>query len=92
MQAKGIEPSSETYLNLLCGYAKAGKITEIRKIMSDCESKDIIFLDKDILEIVYTLAINNHFEYIDEILDKVKKQFGYHSQARLCVLRFVHFK
>jgi pentatricopeptide repeat domain (PPR motif) len=67
MQQAGLEPSAETYTALLCGYAKKGDIDAINSTLKDCESKDIDFLDKDYLNIIFALANSNNIDHVDKV-------------------------
>ncbi|KAG4067627.1 hypothetical protein HA402_005399 [Bradysia odoriphaga] len=52
----GMKPSSDTYTNLLCAYAKHGKMDEILTILD--ESNEIYLADKDLFKVIYSLAKN----------------------------------
>lgn len=67
MSEAGIEPSSRTYVAILCVHAKKGDIDAIRNVLGECKQKDIPFSDKEVLEVIYTLAINEHHDFIDEV-------------------------
>lgn len=71
MRQAGVEPSSRSYTAILCTYAKRGNIEDIRKTLDECKAKDILLSDKEILEVVYTLAINKQFDHIDEVLNNL---------------------
>ena len=67
MAQAGLQPSADTYTTLLCGYARKGDIDYICKTIDSCEQKEIFLLDKDILEIIYSLATNGHPEKVDSL-------------------------
>lgn len=90
MSQAGLEPSADTYTTLLCGFARKGDIESINKYAELCEEKEIHLLDKDFLEIVYSLAINNHEDKIESILSKLKKSIGYNQDAVNVILRLVN--
>lgn len=90
MAQAGLEPSADTYTTLLCGYARKGDIDAIVKHISTCEAKEIHLLDKDLLEIVYALAVNGHEDKIDSILSKVSKSIGYNQDAVNVILRLIN--
>ena len=69
MQQAGLEPSNETYTTLMCGYAAKGDMNGISKVIETCEKKDIFLADRDLLEVVYILAINNKSELVDSVSD-----------------------
>ncbi|XP_044750099.1 leucine-rich PPR motif-containing protein, mitochondrial [Coccinella septempunctata] len=90
MVQAGLEPSADTYTSLLCGYAKQGDIETMKKILEECEAKDIFLLDKDFLEIASALAINGHDEHLPVILGKMRKAVGYNQDAVNTVLNLVN--
>lgn len=67
MQQAGLEPSSETYTTLMCGYAAKGDISGISKVIENCEKKDVFLSDRDLLEVVYTLAVSNKPDLVDSV-------------------------
>lgn len=67
MQQAGLEPSADTYTTLLCGYAKKGDIDAIAKTLEQCDAKDIQLLDRDYMEVIYSLAVSNHLEHVDKV-------------------------
>lgn len=90
MYQAGLEPSADTYTTLLCGYAKKGDIETITKLIEECESKEIYLLDKDYLDIIYSLATNGHSQHIPVILNKVRKAVGYNQDAINIILRLIN--
>ena len=68
MKQANIDPSSETYTVLMCGYAKRGDMESINKVMESSKAAGINLFDKDILEVVYTLAVNGHGALLDEVI------------------------
>lgn len=89
MQQAGLEPSNETYTTLMCGYARKGDISGINKVIETCVKKDVFVTDRDLLEIVYTLAVNNKPELVDSVLGKVRKMAGYNQDAANIILRLI---
>ncbi|CAH1403829.1 unnamed protein product [Nezara viridula] len=89
MKQANVKPSSETYSTLLCGYAKNGDIPAINDILSQCEQEDVDLSDKDILEVIYTLAINKHTDLIEQLADKLKKLPGFNQDAKNVILRLL---
>jgi leucine-rich PPR motif-containing protein len=67
MQQAGLEPSADTFTTLLCGYAKKGEIDAISKTLEQCDAKDIQLLDRDYMDIIYSLAVNNHLEHVHKV-------------------------
>lgn len=67
MQQAGLEPSTETYKTLICGYSKCGDLNAVRRVLDECTSKQVYFMDRDYMDIIYELAVNNHPAIIDEV-------------------------
>lgn len=65
-QAK-IEPTSETYAFLICGYIKEKNLDKVNSILNDCESHEILFNDSENFNIVYAFAVNGFEAEIDEV-------------------------
>lgn len=90
MKQAGLEPSSDTYTTLLSGYAKQGNLQEIEKIFDTCDKNDIYFLDKDILEVIYHLAVGGHGKSIDSLLSRIRKGAGFNQDAVNAILRLIN--
>lgn len=82
MSQAGLELGADTYTTLLCGYARAGDIETISRIIEECESKEVYLLDKDYLDVVYALITNGHEQHAQVVLNKIRKTFGY-NQVRM---------
>ncbi|KAF5285354.1 hypothetical protein FQA39_LY04453 [Lamprigera yunnana] len=90
MTQAGLEPSADTYTTLLCGYAKKGDIEAINALFNKCEESEIYLLDKDYLDIVYAFAINGHSKYVPDILNRVRRAFGYNQDAVNVIYRLIN--
>ncbi|XP_023722989.1 leucine-rich PPR motif-containing protein, mitochondrial isoform X2 [Cryptotermes secundus] len=90
MQQAGLEPSADTYTALLCGYAKKGDIDAITKTLEQCDAKDIQLLDRDYMDIIYSLAVNDHLEHVDKLIDRMRQSAGYNQDAVNLILRLVN--
>lgn len=90
MTQAGLEPSADSYTTLLCGYARKGEIETIEKLLEECEKKDVFLLDKDLLDIIYALAVNGHSQYVDPITPRIRKSIGYNQDAVNCILRLIN--
>lgn len=90
MQQAGLEPSADTYTILLCGYAKTGDIEKINELLEEADAKELYLLDNDYLDIIYSLATNNHDENIPLILSKLRKAVGYNYEAINVILRLIN--
>lgn len=67
MKESNLEPSSDTYTLLACGYSKKGDIAKVIEILDACDSKELYLSVKDHFDIVYSLAINGHGNDIDQV-------------------------
>ena len=90
MSQAGLEASADTYTTLLCGYARKGDVESINKTIDLCEKKDIYLLDKDLLEVIYAMALNGHSDKVGEVLNKIKRQAGYNQDAVNVILRLIN--
>ncbi|XP_017783732.1 PREDICTED: leucine-rich PPR motif-containing protein, mitochondrial [Nicrophorus vespilloides] len=90
MSQAGLEPSADTYTTLLCGFAKVGDMNTINELYAECETKEIYLLDKDFLDIIYTLSTNGHEQHVPEVLSKTRKAFGYSQDAINVILRLIN--
>lgn len=90
MKQAGLEPSADTYTTLLCCYAKGGDIKSILTTLETCEKNEIYLLDKDIFDIIYTLATNGHANTVDELLPSLRKSGGYNQDAVNLILRLTN--
>ncbi|KAG4079720.1 hypothetical protein HA402_006753 [Bradysia odoriphaga] len=86
MREAGMKPSSDTYTNLLCAYAKHGKMDEILTTLDECESNEIYLAD----EVIYSLAKNGHTDFVDKIIPRLLKSSGYNQHAASLILRLVN--
>uniref|UniRef100_A0A6P4EQJ3 Leucine-rich PPR motif-containing protein, mitochondrial n=1 Tax=Drosophila rhopaloa TaxID=1041015 RepID=A0A6P4EQJ3_DRORH len=90
MKQAGLEPSADTYTTLLCAFARHGDLAALKDTLAECEQKEIILLDKDLLDIVYTLTVNGNGEHVDEILAKLRLSPGFNQDAVNVILRLVN--
>lgn len=90
MTQAGLEPSADTYTTLMCGYARKGDIEAINKLLETCDQKDVFLLDKDLLEIVYSLSTNGFSDKVDPVIDKIRKMAGYNQDAVNVILRLIN--
>ncbi|KAL5281307.1 LRPPRC family protein [Megaselia abdita] len=89
MKQAGLEPTSETYVTLMCCLAKHGLVDEIFSTLEECDKNNILILDKDLLEIIYNLATNSHLDRIPEILGKLQKSRGFNQDCINVILRLI---
>ncbi|KAH8237964.1 hypothetical protein KR032_009124 [Drosophila birchii] len=90
MKQAGLEPSADTYTTLLCAFARHGDLASVKETLAECEQKEIILLDKDLLDVVYTLTINGNGEQVDEVLAKLRLSPGFNQDAVNVILRLVN--
>lgn len=69
MQGAGLEPSSETYTVLLVGLAEHGDMEGINATLAECEAADIVLHDRELMEVVYALAVKGHDGFVTEVCD-----------------------
>ena len=90
MKQAGLEPSADTYTTLLCCYGRHGQLDDILKLLQECEEKEVILLDKDLLDIVYTMTVNGHGDKVNAVLDKLRMNTGFNQDAVNVILRLVN--
>ncbi|XP_017094537.2 leucine-rich PPR motif-containing protein, mitochondrial [Drosophila bipectinata] len=90
MKQAGLEPSADTYTTLLCAFARHGDLEAIKETLAECEQKEIILLDKDLLDIIYTLTIHGNGDSVDELLTKLRISPGFNQDAVNVILRLVN--
>lgn len=90
MRQAGLEPTSDTYTTLLCSYAKVGNIEAIQRQLDECEQKELYLLDKDIFDVIYTLATNGHGQHVAALLPRLRKSAGYNQDAVNLILRLTN--
>ena len=71
IKSLGIDLTIKTWSVLLYSFAQKGDIENIRKIISECREKNVWVSDKVLLKIIYHLTLNNHKEYIDEVINRL---------------------
>uniref|UniRef100_A0A0K8SN95 Leucine-rich PPR motif-containing protein, mitochondrial n=1 Tax=Lygus hesperus TaxID=30085 RepID=A0A0K8SN95_LYGHE len=89
MKQAGLEPSSATYTALLCGYAKHGDVQAIQRTLKECESNEISITDRDLLEVMFTLIVNDHVEHLEEISNHFSRASGFSEDAKNVSLRLI---
>lgn len=63
----GVNPSSETYRLIICGYIRQGNLEKVNDLMKSYELRGIKFSDRDYLSIIYEFAINNYEYEVDKV-------------------------
>lgn len=90
MTQAGLEPTADTYSTLLSCYARHGNLDAIRSTFEECDRKDIVLLDRDILELVYQLTINGHGDKIDSILTRLHISQNFNHECVNVILRLIN--
>lgn len=90
MKQAGLEPNDDTYVTLMTCYAKQGDISNIRRIVKECEEKEIFLIDRDFLHIIYSLVESGNQQLVDEILPFLRKHNGFNQEATNLVFRLVN--
>ncbi|XP_028927435.1 leucine-rich PPR motif-containing protein, mitochondrial isoform X2 [Ornithorhynchus anatinus] len=86
MQEAGIEPGPDTYLALLKAYAERGDIEHIKRTLDKVEQTDHYLMDRDLMQIIYSLTKAGYPQYVSDILEHMKFQRGYVADAmNLCL-------
>ncbi|XP_070771978.1 leucine-rich PPR motif-containing protein, mitochondrial [Enoplosus armatus] len=91
MQGAGIEPGPETYVSLLNAYAEKGDLDSLKKTLEAAESADCSLMDRDIMQVIFTLAKAGHQQHISEMVERLRHERGYVPDAmNLCLSLITH--
>uniref|UniRef100_A0A672KX40 Leucine rich pentatricopeptide repeat containing n=1 Tax=Sinocyclocheilus grahami TaxID=75366 RepID=A0A672KX40_SINGR len=63
MKGSGIEPGPDTYLSLLNVYAEKGDISQIKQTLETVENADILLMDRDLMQVVFSLTKASHQQH-----------------------------
>ncbi|TNN64304.1 Leucine-rich PPR motif-containing protein, mitochondrial [Liparis tanakae] len=86
MQGAGIEPGPDTYISLLNAYAEKGDLDNLKQTMEVAESADCSLMDRDIMQVIYTLAKAGHQQHIQDMIERLRHERGYVPDAmNLCL-------
>ncbi|KAI3362765.1 hypothetical protein L3Q82_001820 [Scortum barcoo] len=86
MSGAGMEPGPDTYLSLLNAYAEKGDMDSVKKTLEEAESADCTMMDRDIMQVIFTLAKARHPQHIPEMVERLKHERGYVPDAmNLCL-------
>ncbi|XP_060103537.1 leucine-rich PPR motif-containing protein, mitochondrial [Heteronotia binoei] len=89
MKDAGIEPGPDTYVKLLNAYAEKGDINKIEETLEKIEKADNYLLDRDLMDIIFTLAKAGYPQYVQNILEKMRYDRGYIPDAMNLSLNLV---
>ncbi|XP_037128630.1 leucine-rich PPR motif-containing protein, mitochondrial [Syngnathus acus] len=86
MRGAGIEPGPDTFVCLLNAYADKGDADALKKTLEEAESADCSLMDRDIMEVIYTLAKAGHKQHVPEMVERLRHERGYVPDAmNLCL-------
>ncbi|XP_039995324.1 leucine-rich PPR motif-containing protein, mitochondrial [Xiphias gladius] len=86
MRGAGIEPGPDTYVSLLTAYAEKGDLDSLKKTLEEAESADCSLMDRDIMQVIFTLAKAGHQQYVPEMVERLRHERGYVPDAmNLCL-------
>ncbi|KAM4606941.1 LOW QUALITY PROTEIN: leucine-rich PPR motif-containing protein, mitochondrial [Polymixia lowei] len=86
MRGAGIEPGPDTYVSLLNAYAEKGDLDNIKKTMEAVESADCSLMDRDIMQVIFSLARAGHQQHVPEMTERMRHERGYVPDAmNLCL-------
>ncbi|XP_046643732.1 leucine-rich PPR motif-containing protein, mitochondrial-like isoform X2 [Daphnia pulicaria] len=89
MSAKGLTPDTETYRELLKGYAKFGICFAISSSLENWKKMNISFSDGDLLAALYKAAVHGHSEAVDILLNRMRKDRDYNRSCVNIILQLV---
>ncbi|XP_016131324.1 leucine-rich PPR motif-containing protein, mitochondrial [Sinocyclocheilus grahami] len=91
MKGSGIEPGPDTYLSLLNVYAEKGDISQIKQTLETVENADILLMDRDLMQVVFSLTKASHQQHVPEIVERMRHERGYVPDAmNLCLSLITH--
>lgn len=90
MQGAGLEPSSETYTVLMVGLAEHGDMEGIKAMLAECGAADIFLHDRELMEVIYALAVKGHDGSVTEMTEKLQKVSGYQQDTMNLIYRLLN--
>uniref|UniRef100_A0A8C8RLF0 Leucine rich pentatricopeptide repeat containing n=1 Tax=Pelusios castaneus TaxID=367368 RepID=A0A8C8RLF0_9SAUR len=86
MRDTGIQPGPDTYLALVNAYAEKGDIDNMNKILEKIEQMQNTFLDRDLMQVIFSLAKSGHPQAVQDVLVRMRYQKRYIPDAmNLCL-------
>ncbi|KAF3708052.1 Leucine-rich PPR motif-containing protein, mitochondrial Precursor [Channa argus] len=86
MRGAGIEPGPDTYVSLLNAYADKGDLENLKKTLETVENSDCTLMDRDIMQVIFTLAKAGHQQHVPEMVERLRHERGYVPDAmNLCL-------
>ncbi|XP_019715884.1 leucine-rich PPR motif-containing protein, mitochondrial [Hippocampus comes] len=86
MRGAGMEPGPDTFVSLLNAYAEKGDMDSLKKTLEEAESADCSLMDRDVMDVIFTLAKAGHQQHIPEMVALLRHERGYVPDAmHLCL-------
>ncbi|PWA25954.1 hypothetical protein CCH79_00001841 [Gambusia affinis] len=86
MRGAGVEPSPDTYVTLLNAYGEEGDLESMKKTLEAAESADCSLMDRDIMQVILTLAKAGQQQHVPEMIERLRHERGYVPDAmNLCL-------
>lgn len=90
MRSSGLEPSVDTYAVLACAQAEKGDLDAIKSTVAKAKESRQALHDRNLLEVVYTLTVSGHKQFVPEVLSMIEKAYGYNVDCTTFVYRLVN--
>lgn len=68
MKQANLEPTGESYSQLICGYIKEGNVEKAKDILQNCETRDTIFSDKEYFDVIFSYAKHGFENEVDQVI------------------------
>uniref|UniRef100_A0A671YAB9 Leucine rich pentatricopeptide repeat containing n=1 Tax=Sparus aurata TaxID=8175 RepID=A0A671YAB9_SPAAU len=86
MKGAGIEPGPDTYTALLNAYAEKGDLDSMKATLETAANADCSLMDRDLMQVIYTLAKAGHQQHIPELTEHLRQERGFVPDAmNLCL-------
>ncbi|XP_076142364.1 leucine-rich PPR motif-containing protein, mitochondrial [Alosa pseudoharengus] len=86
MKGAGIEPGPDTFVALMTAYAEKGDIEKIKQTLETAEGSDASLMDRDLMQVVFSLARAGHAQHVPVIVERMRHERGYVPDAmNLCL-------
>ncbi|CAJ1067089.1 leucine-rich PPR motif-containing protein%2C mitochondrial [Xyrichtys novacula] len=86
MKGAGIEPGPDTYIALMNAYAEKGDMESLKLTMKEAETAECSLMDRDIMQVIFTLAKAGQEQHIQEMTEHLRHERGYVPDAmNLCL-------
>ncbi|XP_072292461.1 leucine-rich PPR motif-containing protein, mitochondrial [Eucyclogobius newberryi] len=91
MRNAGIEPGPDTYVSLLNAHAQNGDMENVKATLEAAGSADCSLMDRDLMQVIFTLAKAGHHQHTLEIVERMRHERGYIPDAmNLCLNLITH--